>query len=403
MEKKKLIINSALCDTRSVTEEILNSYESIEINAAIILASGKSKELLSRYHVTVNMSDMIEANEDVEVSVQNGHYVISKGTIMSKPTILMVNGSLQIEKDAEEALKTFVSIHVNGSVTYPSGLQNKLPPIKVNGSTNTYPSDAICLKNKLLMDKAFIIKAKNARYYVKNKVIIADETLDVATLVKKGTSFITDRAIIAEALLEDGVQLFEDSTDILVIPEGYRYIQGGKLNELMVNQYGNKLYIDGDLIITSDSESALNKLVGIRVKGSILIYDNLINKLLNLDAEYNDIKKIKGNILADKGMLKISKKMLTDSDDGLTIMDCGIVKLDAEIFPSEIEEKLQFIDCGVVSCSTDQRGVIELVSEDIGLISDKGIGGLESLVEDEDSPNLYQKNTQVINAASYKM
>lgn len=403
MEKKKLIINSALCDTRSVTEEILNSYESIEINAAIILASGKSKELLSRYHVTVNMSDMIEANEDVEVSVQNGHYVISKGTIMSKPTILMVNGSLQIEKDAEEALKTFVSIHVNGSVTYPSGLQNKLPPIKVNGSTNTYPSDAICLKNKLLMDKAFIIKAKNARYYVKNKVIIADETLDVATLVKKGTSFITDRAIIAEALLEDGVQLFEDRTDILVIPEGYRYIQGGKLNELMVNQYGNKLYIDGDLIITSDSESALNKLVGIRVKGSILIYDNLINKLLNLDAEYNDIKKIKGNILADKGMLKISKKMLTDSDDGLTIMDCGIVKLDAEIFPSEIEEKLQFIDCGVVSCSTDQRGVIELVSEDVGLISDKGIGGLESLVEDEDSPNLYQKNTQVINAASYKM
>jgi hypothetical protein len=403
MEKKKLIINSALCDTRSVTEEILNSYESIEINAAIILASGKSRELLSRYHVTVNMSDMIEADEDVEVSVQNGHYVISKGTIMSKPTILMVNGSLQIEKDAEEALKTFVSIHVNGSVTYPSGLQNKLPPIKVNGSTNTYPSDAICLKNKLLMDKAFIIKAKNARYYVKNKVIIADETLDVATLVKKGTSFITDRAIIAEALLEDGVQLFEDRTDILVIPEGYRYIQGGKLNELMVNQYGNKLYIDGDLIITSDSESALNKLVGIRVKGSILIYDNLINKLLNLDAEYNDIKKIKGNILADKGMLKISKKMLTDSDDGLTIMDCGIVKLDAEIFPSEIEEKLQFIDCGVVSCSTDQRGVIELVSEDVGLISDKGIGGLESLVEDEDSPNLYQKNTQVINAASYKM
>ena len=46
------------------------------------------------------MSDMIEADEDVEVSVQNGHYVISKGTIMSKPTILMVNG-FQIEKEEE--------------------------------------------------------------------------------------------------------------------------------------------------------------------------------------------------------------------------------------------------------------------------------------------------------------
>ena len=92
MEKKMLIINSALCDTRSVTEEILNSYESIEINRHYIgirkIRNCSPLSCDSKY-----VCDMIEANEDVEVSVQNGHYVISKGTIMSKPTILMVNGS----------------------------------------------------------------------------------------------------------------------------------------------------------------------------------------------------------------------------------------------------------------------------------------------------------------------
>ena len=403
MENKKLIVNSAVCDTRLVTEELLNSYESIEINTASMLVSTKSKELLSRYHVSINVSDMIEIGDDAEVNVQNGSFEISKGTIMAKPTVLIVNGSLQIAKDSEEALKTFISIFVNGSITYPSGLQNQLPPLKVNGSTTTYPSDAICLKNKLILDKAFIIKAKEARYYVKNKVVIADEALNLSSLINKGSSFITKRAIISEALLEDGVHLFEDDTDIIIIPSGYRYVQGGNLNEMMVNKDGSKLYVDGDLIITADSENALDKLTGIRVNGSILLTDKLKDRFLKLDAEYDEIKKIKGNIITDKGILKISRQTLMGLDDGLTIIDCGMVTLDMDITPSEIEEMLQFIDCGAISCTSEQRGAIELVSEDVGYISDKGLGGLEKLGEEEDEPSLYQKNTQVINAATYKM
>ena len=403
MEKKKLIVNTAVCDCRSVTEEILNPYDSITINAAFLLVSAKSKELLSRYHVKLDVADMFEVNEDAGLSTQNGIYKISKGTIMAKPTVLVVNGSLEIEKDAEEALKSFLYILVNGSVTYPSGLQNQLPPLKVNGSSDSYPSDAICLKSKLVLDKAFIIKAKEAKYYVRNKVIIADEALELSTLVKKGTSFITRRALIAEALLEDAVMLFEDETDIKVIPEGYNYVPGGKLDDLMVSKNGNRLYVDGDLIITSDCENALDKLEGIRVNGSIMIAAKLRDKLQELDAEYNEIVNIKGNIIADKGILSISKQTLLSHNDGVTIIDCGMVKLDKDITPSEIEEKLQFIGCGVVSCHPDQRGVIELVSEDVGHISDKDLGGLELMDDEEDESKLYQKDTQVINAATYTM
>lgn len=403
MENKKLIVNSAICDTRSVNEEILKVYESIEINAASILVSKASKELLSRYSVTMNAADVIEVSEDAEVLIQNGTFEISEGTIMAKPTILIVNGSLQIKKGSENALDTFVSILVNGTVSYPMGLQKLLPPLKVNGTTDTYPSDAIILKNKLIIDKVFILKAKEAKYYVKNKVLIADEALDILSLVTKGSSFITKRAVIAEDLLENAVQLFEDETDIAIIPTGYRYVHGGKLDDLMVNKNGNKLYVDGDLIITAESGNAISKLAGIRVNGSILVANKLKDSLLTLDAEYNDIKLIKGNIIADKGMVRINKQTIKDLDDGVTILDCGMVQLDSDLTTSDIGEKLQFIDCGVIACHPEQRGVIELVSEDVGLINDKGLAEISTTDDVSESSSLYQKNTQVINAATYTM
>lgn len=403
MENKKLVVNSAICDTRSVKEEILKLYEGIELNAATILVSETSKELLSHYNVTMNAAEVMEISENAEVLIQNGTFEISEGTIMAKPTILIVNGSLQIKKNSEKALETFVSIIVNGTVSYPKDLQNQMPPLKVNGSIDTYPSDAILLKNRLTIDKVFILKAKEAKYYVKNKVVITDETLDISSLISKGSSFITKRAIIAESLLQNALQLFEDETDITLIPTGYGYVQGGKLDDSMISKNGNKLYVDGDLIITKESESALSKLIGVRVKGSILVANKLTDKLLHLDAEYNDIKQIKGNIMADKGMLKISSHTIAGLDEGLTIIDCGMVQLDSDIISSDIEEKLQFIGCGVIACHLEQRGVIELVSEDVGLINDKGLAEIDDLGDFAENSNLYQKNTQVINTANYKM
>ena len=42
----------------------------------------------------------------------------------------------------------------------------------------------------------------------------------------------------------------------------------------------------------------------------------------------------------------------------------------ANITPEDIEDKLQFIDCGCIFCNGEQRGAVELISEDVGLIND---------------------------------
>ncbi|MDD4493683.1 MAG: hypothetical protein PHV32_04945 [Eubacteriales bacterium] len=403
MEKKKLVVNAALCDARTVSESTLEAYESIVINSAVILVSKESNELIARYNVSMNTSEVMEVSAEAELMVQNGAYEITGGTVMAKPTVLVVNGSLNIGKDSGKALESFISIIVNGQLSYPSDLKEQLPPIKVNGSTDSYPGDAIKLKNKLVLDLPFIIKAKKAKYFVKNKVIVTDEALDISRLTDKGASFITKNAVIAENLLEKAMLLFGEETNIKVVPAGYACCADGELNDALIRKHGDKLFIDGDLIIDSESRNALEKLSSVKVSGSVLITEKLTEKFNTLDAEYEKLKFIKGKILSDKGITSVEKRMLEKQEDGITVIDCGLVNVKEEIKPEEIEEKLQFIDCGCVFCYPEQKGSIELVSEGVGLISDSGAKGAGSLKGILGELKLFDKDTKVINASSYKM
>ena len=103
-------------------------------------------------------------------------------------------------------LEKFTYIHANGSVSYPDDITEKLPIIKVNGSIESYPG---ChqLGSNLILDKAFILRAKGEKYYVKDKVVIPDKDLDVAPLIELGARFITRKAVIAEGLLEEALPL----------------------------------------------------------------------------------------------------------------------------------------------------------------------------------------------------
>jgi len=403
MEKKKLVIDAAVVDASAVTQEYLNSYESIAINATALLVSKRSKELLSRCNAKINVSHVIDIPEDSEIMIQNGTFEITEGTKMAKPTFLLVNGHLNIGNNAQEALKTFSGFIVNGLISYPSDLSNSLPLMNINGTIDAYPSDAIRLKNKLIVDKAFIIRAKDAKYYVKSKVVIADENLDIPVLINKGTSFITKKAFIAENLIESAVKLFEDDTEIILIPAGYKYVAEENLNDMMVKKYGNKLYVDGDLIITSEGENALNKLTGIIVNGTVMVLEKLADRLMDLDIEYEELKIIKGNIIKDSGMLQLSSKSLSRYKDGVTVIDCGMVKLDPDISDQEIEEKLQFIGCGMISCTPEQKLAVELVSEDVGMVKGNIMDATEYTDFESEDSYLYDENTQVINSTYYKM
>lgn len=44
---KKLIVNTAVCDLRRVQEETLDAYDSIRINAAVLIQNDRSRLLMA--------------------------------------------------------------------------------------------------------------------------------------------------------------------------------------------------------------------------------------------------------------------------------------------------------------------------------------------------------------------
>ncbi len=124
---------------------------------------------MAKYNVNMNAAEVMEVPKEAEIMIQNGSYEILDSTMLQKPTVLIVNGNLNIDTKSQEVLDKFILIQVNGQLSYSTNIKDKLPPIKVNGSIDSYPGDAIRLKSKLILDKTFILRAKGEKYYVKKQ------------------------------------------------------------------------------------------------------------------------------------------------------------------------------------------------------------------------------------------
>ncbi|NLY45406.1 MAG: hypothetical protein GX053_05395, partial [Tissierella sp.] len=230
-----------------------------------------------------------------------------------------------------------------------------------------------------------------------------DKDLNIVSLKEAGTLFITKKAITAESLLEDAVALFDEQVEIKTIPDGLIYTDGQILNDILIRKYGDKLYVDGDLTIDFESENALDKLTGLKVEGTVYIYGKFIDKFHNIDPEYNNIEEVKGASIVDKAFLTIDKRKLGKYAEGVRVFDCGIVNVKDDIDTDEIEEKLEFVGCGVINCSEEQKSAIESVSKDVGLITASQKGKIDMFKDLLGGFGLSESDTKVINAASYTM
>ncbi len=395
-QKKSMRINCALCDMSNVAESTLAAYENIFVNAALVLTSAKTQELMPRYHVVMNAATVLVKPDNAELKVVNGKCEIMPGDAPNQPVALLVNGSLEIGKDTEEILRHYALIQVNGSVTYPDSLSGKLDMLRVNGSTECYPADVIRLDNSFLVDKTFRLRAKAGRYYAKRRIVILSGSVDVAALQNKGVRFLTKNAVLTESLAETAIPLFDESTEIHIVPDGCAYVGGdATLNEAFVKRYGTKLYIAGNLVLDMESEPLIGQLEYLKVLGSVQIPEKLVNSFCAISTEYEVLEAVKGLVLRDKISFLLDKGLLERHPEGITLLDCVNVKLDKDIPPEWIEERLTIKDCVNVSCSPEQRSTVELIGPDIVEVS-----LLNDILNDE---QLTDPDTQVINAAEFKL
>ena len=403
---KKMMVNCAVCDMRSVSEETLKNYEQITVNAATVFVTPEKKDLIARYNVMLNVADVIEvpAGENVRVINQNGSYDLTadRAPKDGETVLLFVNGMLNVDADAAEAAQKYFKINVNGAVTMPKSISGRLNNLSVNGSVSTYPDGAIRLNRNAEIDKTFPLRAKeNALYWAFRRLIFTDLALDTEKLRSRNVRFAAKTALIAESLAEAVVPMLSEDTDIQIVPDGTKFFGfDARMNKRFLKKFGTKAYINGDLTVEDDAEEILKEIEYLYVNGNVKISEALADAFENIDAHYDElmIQKKTGKIIEDHVRATVDKALLEKYEDGILVTDCAMVHIAKDVPGELILERLTIADCAKVFCTEEQEAAVSAVSKDVA-----SIGGDESLKEEITGALHLNPEYKVINAADYVM
>ena len=381
---KKMMVNCGTCDARNVMEETLQAYEKVIVNSGTVLVTPESKVLLDRYGVALNCGNVVELPLDAKLSSVNGSTRIKATDRPEQKIYLMVNGSLEIGPGTWDVLQQYVGITVNGTVLHPESLSGCLSMLKVNGSIEAYPDDAVVLKRNAVIDRVFTLRAKERLYWSARRMIMVDGALDGEKLAAKGASFSSREVIVAESKVESLIDLIDEKAEIIIVPDGTAVINDDVvLDDLTVKKYGNKLYIIGDVTIVPEAAAVLAGLEYLNIQGDISVPAALKDVLMeHLTQHSGELKVIKGTLLRGKISARITKAMLEGAAEGICADGCVNVILDGDIPGELILEKLEISGCVNVSCTPEQEGAVTVVSAGVANINsgkkeeDGSIGGM---------------------------
>lgn len=398
--KKTLKVNCAVCDVRNITEELLSAYEEVKINAASMITGPAAQALLGRYAAKINCASTITLEENVRFSTVNGPLSITAGQAVPEEKLFVVaNGPVDIEAGCEEVLKSYSGMIVNGPVTCPASIAGLLRAFTINGPVQAYPDGAIVLKRSAVLDRFFHLRAKqDALYYAGSKIVALAPDIDFGRLAEKNVRFVTKRLLVTESLAEAAVPLFNEKTDIVILPDGCAYVyDDAELNGTLIKRYGGKLYIDGRLTIGSDAAAVLDQVSYLQISDNLRVCRSLKDRVLEMDLTYDKLRVVGGVLICDRPALEVTASLLADAEDGVSIMDCANVTIAEDVTPELLKAQLVSITDSIVFCaSKEQMSIVQ------ALAVDSAVSYLEPSEEDgEDEDDAEDENIVKINAATY--
>ena len=406
---KKKVINAATCDARGVTEESLAGFDTIIINAGILIVGEHSKELLNRYPVTMNVANIRELPDGQDIKVQN---INGKGEIgpdaNGEGVFLIVNGKLVISAGSQDAVKSYSRIVVNGKALMPKSYEGRFPNIQVNGKTAYYPDGATILKVDTEIDDLFILRASNTLYYSSGNLYFLDTGINTEKMIEKGLKFFARKIVIAESLISRLVSLFDEEAEIVKVPDGTKLIDDDlELKPKTIKKFGTKLCVTGDVSIM-DAE-ALSSLEYLFADGTVSVNKELEDAFDEIESVYDELRIIDPDLgyFVDRAIVKVGADVLKKYPEGVCIEDCAKVTLSEDLSAEDIMEKLHIVDCAMVICTKEQEAAVNMIAEDVAMIKASGQDqgeGEDIMVGDMmmSFPGS-TKDAQVINAAEYKM
>ena len=405
---KKLMINCATCDARNALEENYAHYEQITVNCATVLTSPSAKAMMNKLPFTLNCANVLEVEGAVDFRTINGSSEIKSGDVVpTSKYYMLVNGALTIGPDTQAQLAQCVGMTINGSLTCPDSIYATLTGVNVNGSTTCYPDGAIVLKRNAVIDKLFVLRAKNNLYWSGRRMIMVDPELDATKLKAKGATFSTKEVILSQSKVEELLDLIDEKAEIIIVPDGTSVVLDDiRLDADTLRRYGKQLYVIGDVTVTEDAD-ILDELTYLNIRGDVKVPQELKEKLLAVLTEISGevkIAKPKGATLEDKPIVKITKWMLEQQPMGIDVCDCAVVKIADDIPKELIVERLHIEDCGVVRCCEELEDAVTMICTDCGAVGsaegEDGMG-IGDMIKDALGGIKGALDTKVINAADY--
>ncbi len=397
---KKLNINASVCDVRKVQEETLANFDTVEINAALLITGARAQALLARYSVNLNAASTIILDDETTLNTINGKATFSGRNTPNGRQFLIVNGTITVTPDAGDALRQYMGLVVNGAAYCPESLTTVLASKgTINGKLFTYPDGAVVLKNNAVIDRSFALRAEGRLYWAAKRLIAVDGDIDCEALAAKGIRFSSEEAYIAESLAEDLAPLFDPDTRLIILPDGVSVVQDDlTLNAAGLRRYSAGLLVLGDLRLSGDCGDALGELEYLQVEGDVYLSESLAGALNDVPETVfdGDVHYLPGTPLFDKAKLTVDKALLDAFPDGLTLVNCAKVTLDDELTPADVLEHLSFYDCSKAICKPALQSAVSAVSTlNINIaINDQP----EEDTEEENAPD-----TMIANASTYTM
>ncbi len=402
LEKKAFVLNCDVCDARKIKEEDMAGYEQIIINTDVLIVNEQSRSVLNRLPAVCNADTTLDLEGDFHPISYNGDYEITGTTPVYSNTVLTVNGTLKIHPGTEEVLKSFVAISVNGCVQCPQSMTPCLKGLHVNGSMECYPDDCTVLDPVFTPDAWFALRAReNGKYFVSEQVQLTEPRLDAAALAAKKVRFCTPSLLVLEEKVADAAALVDETAKLEVIPAGYSFADGDfTLDDAFLSRYGTRVYVSGSLTLTPDSEALLPRLEGLIVLDSVSLPAGLRDAFLKIGAQCGEIieqVEPKGKSIRNKVIFTLDDAVLDASSDGISASNCAVVRIHKDVPAQRILDLVSFSNCAKIFCTPEQKGAVELVSQNVAFIGNDGDGGGDGLLDMVKQ----LARTKIINADQY--
>ena len=403
-DKINYVLNCDICDTRKMREEDYNHYKKMIINADIVIVSTASKSIINRLPVTINQDFTIEIADAVEAELKviSGSYEITDSMAVWEHTLLIVNGDLNIHSGTKEILEKYEKIHVNGSVRCAESVSGYLTKLSSSNSVAIYPDDCMILNDTFIIDKYFPLRAKEgSKYYVKDKVIIQDKSIDLQKLAEKNIQFVTDQLIIPEEMVESCIELFDEKVEFVIIPAGMTLHYGDAvLSEDLLKKEGDSIYVYGNLTVPKDVrldilDEMISKLI---VTETVVLMRNQEVSFKKLNVDYQRLEfKWEGRTIENKPSIHVDKILLENSPDKVLVKNTATIKIAEDVMPELILNRLMIKNCARVLCNENQKSAVAAIAQNVAQIGESG--GKEQMGMMSEFQELL--SAKVINADSY--